>query len=72
MVELDLKDGPGPHFGPVKVPEGKLLMVGDHRGQSLDGRSFGWVDADSVYGRAKGVFWRSSPTWRPFSPAPNN
>lgn len=66
LVELDLQHGPGPHFGPVLVPEGKLLMVGDHRGQSLDGRTFGWVDADSVYGRAKGVFWRSSPTWQRF------
>lgn len=65
LVELDLRHGPGPNFGPVLVPPGKLLMVGDHRGRSLDGRSFGWVDAAAVYGRAKGVFWRSGPVWRP-------
>lgn len=65
-VVLDLSDGPGPDFGPLAIPEGKLLMVGDHRGDSLDGRHFGLVDENAVYGKAVRVFWRDGFSWIPF------
>jgi signal peptidase I len=57
-VALDLGDGGGPDIAPLRVPEGKLLMLGDHRGASADGRMFGLVDADTVYARARGVYYR--------------
>ncbi len=37
---------------------GKVLVLGDHRGNSFDGRFFGFVDADKVYGRAVAVYYR--------------
>jgi len=57
-VTLDLDAGGGPDIDGITVPEGKLLVLGDHRGDSFDGRFFGLVDADTVYGKARAVFWR--------------
>ncbi len=50
--------GGGPDFGPVRVPAGHLLVVGDNRGNSHDGRSFGFVRGEDLLGRAIGVYWR--------------
>ena len=53
---LDLTHGGGPDIADVQVPSGKVLVLGDHRGNSLDG-FFGWVDADRIY-RAMAVYYR--------------
>lgn len=58
QVLLDLDAGGGPDIDGLVIPEGRLLVLGDHRGNSLDGRYFGLVDADTVYGKARAVFWR--------------
>jgi signal peptidase I len=55
---LSLSSGGGPDFGPAKVPEGKVLVMGDNRGNSRDGRMFGFVDDDSILGRALAVYSR--------------
>ena len=57
-AQLDLDMGGGPDVADVVVPAGKLLVMGDHRGNSFDGRFFGFVDADKVYGRAVAVYYR--------------
>lgn len=50
-------------FGPVKVPEGKMWVMGDHRSDSLDSRYHqklqggGTVEEDRVIGRAIVVAW---------------
>jgi len=55
----------GPDWGPEVVPEGKLLVLGDNRGNSRDGRYFGFIDITHVRGRAVGIYARSGrPTWR--------
>lgn len=57
MVSIDLSDGGGPDYA-AEIGQGKVLAVGDHRGNSLDGRIFGVVDEETVYGRAVAVYFR--------------
>lgn len=58
LARLDLDAGGGPDIHDLRIPEGKLLALGDHRGNSFDGRFFGLVDAPSVYGKAVAVYYR--------------
>ncbi|MFD8948069.1 signal peptidase I [Streptomyces xanthophaeus] len=50
-------------FGPIKVPEGKIWVMGDHRQNSQDSRyhmqdsTQGFVPVDKVVGRAVVVAW---------------
>lgn len=44
-------------FGPVAVPEGQYLMLGDSRDNSKDSRFFGFVPRDSIVGRAHRVLY---------------
>jgi signal peptidase I len=55
---LSLKSGGGPNFGPDRVPKGKVLVMGDNRGNSKDGRMFGFVDESTVLGRAVSIYLR--------------
>jgi len=57
-ARISLDAGGGPDLGPVRVPHGKVLLLGDNRGNSRDGRSFGWVDRERVLGRAVRVVAR--------------
>lgn len=58
--------GGGPDFGPERIPAGRFLVMGDNRGDSRDGRSFGLVTRESIRGRALAVYWGSSAgfVWR--------
>lgn len=66
LARLDLADGGGPDIPPFTVPDGMVLVLGDHRGRSADGRWFGLVPAGAFYGKALGVYWRSAegPVWK--------
>lgn len=62
---LSLDSGGGPDFGPITVPPGMFLVLGDHRGNSHDGRAFGLVRRDAIHGRARRVFLRDGrATWQ--------
>ena len=56
-VNLNLSDGGGIDFV-ATIPDGKVLAVGDNRGNSLDGRVFGLVDESAIYGRAVAIYYR--------------
>jgi len=55
---LDLSDGGGPDWGPVTIPADRYLVLGDHRGNSADGRYFGLIPREAILGRAVAVFVR--------------
>jgi len=65
-ITLNLDAGGGPDIRGLLVPADHVLLLGDHRGASRDGRWFGTVPVGELYGRAAGVFWRSGegPTWQ--------
>ena len=64
-VRLNLADGGGPPLRSTVAP-GMVLAIGDHRGDSVDGRVFGAVAEDEIYGRAVAVYYRrgSGFGWR--------
>ena len=39
------------------VPEDHYFVLGDNSANSVDGRTYGWVPRDHLYGRASAVFW---------------
>jgi signal peptidase I len=58
VAHLNLGYGGGRDIAPMEVPRGQLLVVGDARGNSRDGRYFGLIPADLPYGKAMGVIYR--------------
>jgi signal peptidase I len=44
-------------FHKVKVPEGKMFVMGDNRNRSLDSHEWGFADIKSVKGSALNTYW---------------
>lgn len=51
-------NGGGPLFGPITLDADHFLVMGDNRGESRDGRTFGPIHRDHIFGKAIGVYWR--------------
>jgi signal peptidase I len=49
----------------IKVPPGKMFMMGDNRDNSFDSRFWGFLDRDKVMGRALMIHWSLSPEVNP-------
>ena len=66
-VVLNLQDGGGPDIGQRQIPPGMVLALGDHRGNSLDGRYFGLISESEIVGRAVAIYYRRGDGlgWRP-------
>ena len=47
----------GLYYGPVTVPAGRLILLGDNRANSIDSRSYGPVPVDAVSGRVQVTLW---------------
>ncbi len=57
------------NMGPVTVPEGRLWVMGDNREDSIDSRSWGFLDDDLILGKAMIVLYswehvKYKPFWR--------
>jgi signal peptidase I len=48
----------GPDLVDDKIPPGMVLAIGDHRGNSKDGRFFGPISERELFGRAVAVYYR--------------
>ena len=57
VIQLNLSSGGGPELSGT-IDSGMVLAIGDHRGNSVDGRYFGAVSEDEIYGRAVAVYYR--------------
>jgi signal peptidase I len=44
-------------YGPEKVPEGYVFVMGDNRGNSADSRAFGLLPVENIEGEAFVRFW---------------
>lgn len=64
---LNLDAGGGPDIPEQIVPDGSVLALGDHRGNSIDGRYFGYIGERELLGRALGIYYRRDGGfgWRP-------
>ena len=67
QAQLNLSDGGGPDMEPTVVPEGKVMVMGDNRGNSRDSRAFGFISKDEIYGHAFRLYYRRGEgfVWRP-------
>ncbi|MBI5427850.1 MAG: signal peptidase I [Nitrospinae bacterium] len=48
---------PRDDFGPTRVPEGHLFVMGDNRENSQDSRYWGFLNADLIKGKALMIYW---------------
>lgn len=43
-------------YGPIKIPKGKVFVVGDNRNNSIDSRDIGMIDLNEIVGRTELIY----------------
>jgi signal peptidase I len=54
-VMAEVTNGPASDIGPVRVPEGRYFLMGDHRDASYDSRFWGFAERRAILGRVEGI-----------------
>jgi len=57
LDEPYIAEPPRYHYGPVTIPEGQYLVLGDNRNLSNDGHEWGLLDRDRIFARAVFRIW---------------
>ncbi|MGI0479973.1 signal peptidase I [Geminocystis sp. CENA526] len=57
LREAYISEAPKYDYGPVIVPQGEYLVLGDNRNNSYDSHYWGFVPRDRFIGRASVRFW---------------
>ncbi len=57
LAENYIAEKPDYNYGPVTVPQGQYLVLGDNRNNSYDSHYWGFVPQDHIIGRAAIRFW---------------
>ena len=52
------------NYGPQRIPENHIFVMGDNRDRSHDSRFWGFVNLEDVRGRAFGIYWSWDGTVR--------